>query len=100
LVWEQNEKLFENPGEVAPQAKRMSFLAKHYGGDSEVDAQGRILVPQVLRKKLQMEDQPVWLGHDKGAIEIYGEAVYQAKLTEYETEVMEDLEVLQKKGLK
>ena len=78
----------------------MSFLAKHYGGDSDIDAQGRILLPQQLRRRLQMEDQAVWLGYDKGAIEIYGEAMYQSKLLEYEAQAVAALEALQPKGLK
>lgn len=99
-VWEENEKLFANPGAAAPQAKAISFLARHYGSDSDVDGQGRVLLPQELRKKLQMENQPVWLGFDKGALEMYGEANYQKKLAESEAEALAALEVMQMNGFK
>lgn len=99
-VWEQNEKMLENPGASALQAKAVSFLAKHYGADSDLDGQGRVLLPQELRRKLQMENQPVWLGYDKGALEIYGEAIYQKRLAEYEALALAALEEMQKNGFK
>jgi MraZ protein len=99
-VWEQNEKMLAEPGPAATQAKAISFMAKHYGADSELDAQGRVLVPQVLRRKLQMEDQQVWVGFDKGAFEMYSDPSYQAKLLEYEAAAAGALEELQKAGFK
>ncbi len=99
-VWEQNEKLLESAGTATAQAKAVSFLAKHYGDDSELDGQGRFLLPQELRRKLGMENQPVWLGYDKGALEIYGEAVYRKKLAEYEAQAVSALEALQVLGFK
>jgi len=80
-VWAVNETFFENPGEDAAEwAESVAFVARHYGADSEIDSQGRLLVPQELRKDLGIENQAVWLGYDKGAIAIYGESMYQQKL--------------------
>jgi MraZ protein len=99
-VWEQNEKILENPGASAAQAKTLSFLAKHYGGDSDLDTQGRVLLSQEIRRKLKMENQAVWIGHDKGAFEIYSESVYNAKLAEHEGQAISALDELQKNGFK
>lgn len=99
-VWKENEKLFQNPGEDAEFADTVNFLSKHYGADSELDNQGRVLVPQKLRRELEIEDQPVWLGHDKGAIEVYGEAMYEAKLAEFKSKIGVAVGALKKRGLK
>ena len=99
-VWEQNEKLFEAPGDQAAEAEKVSFLAQHFGGDSDVDAQGRVLVPQELRRELGLENQPVWLAYDKGAIAMYGESIYKAKLAEARTGNAEAVSAMKKKGLK
>jgi MraZ protein len=99
-VWKENEILFENAGEDAESADAISFLAKHYGADSEIDSQGRVLVPKVLREDLAMENQAVWLGYDRGAIEVYSDAMYQQKLAAFKQKIGTAVGALRKKGLK
>ena len=99
-LWKENENLFENAGDDAENADAVAFLSKHYGADSELDGQGRVLVPQELRKDLQVENQPVWLGYDRGAIEVYGEAIYQQKLADSKSKIATAVGALRKKGLK
>ncbi len=84
-VWKENEKFFEDPGELAQQAAKVQFVAKHYGSDSEIDGQGRVLVPQELRRRLGIENQSVFLGYDRGAIEVLGDAVYQERFMQSRT---------------
>ena len=38
------------------------------------DAQGRVLVPRRMRKAMKIENQPVWLEHQKGHIKLFGAA--------------------------
>ena len=99
-VWEQNEELFDAAGDQAAEAEKVSFLAQHFGGDSDVDTQGRVLVPQELRRELGLENQPVWLVYDKGAIAMYGEAIYKAKLAEARAEIAAAVGAMKKKGLR
>jgi MraZ protein len=99
-VWEQNEKLFEKAGDDAEHAEKVYFLARHFGADSDIDNQGRVLLPQELRREMGIENQPVWLGYDKGVIEIYGEATYQAKLAEAKAEIAGAISAMKKRGLK
>src|SRR6266436_4713950 len=47
-VWNANENYFANAGEQAELAGDVAYLAKYYGGDSEIDSQGRVLVPSEL----------------------------------------------------
>src|SRR5271166_6726102 len=52
-VWESNQNLFATAGENAEIAEDVAFIADLYGADSEIDAQGRILVPTELRRALE-----------------------------------------------
>src|SRR5712691_11802743 len=54
-VWKSNENLFANAGDLAEMAEDVAYIAKYYGGDSEIDPQGRVLIPVELRKALDLE---------------------------------------------
>lgn len=99
-VWKENEILFENAGEDADNAEAVSFLSKHYGADSELDGQGRVLIPQELRRELGIEGQTVFLGYDRGAVEVYGEAMYTQKLAASKASIPAAVSALKKRGLK
>ena len=75
-------------------------MARHYGAVSDLDTQGRVLVPQVLRRKLSIEDQQVWLGYDNGVIEIYGEAMYQRRLAEAEDGIGAAADLMKQQGVR
>jgi MraZ protein len=79
-VWKENEILFERPSENAEALADLAFIANHYGADSEIDGQGRVLVPTELRRELNMENQPVHLECFKGGINIYNKSEYDQKL--------------------
>ena len=49
-VWKANENLFADAGDLAETAEDVAYIAKVYGGDSEIDAQGRVLMPAALRR--------------------------------------------------
>ena len=98
-LWEQNEKFFEESDEPEL-AENVSFLANHFGADSEIDSQGRVLVPTELRRRLGVENQPVWLGHHKGRIDVLGKAQYDERLARAEAAALASLRPLEKKGLK
>ena len=51
-VWNENEKLLRTPNDNAPDADDLWFTANDLGGDSEMDAQGRLLMPPGLRRAL------------------------------------------------
>ena len=79
-VWEENEKLLENDIDDPQGARALQFLAKAYGGASEIDSQGRVLVPSELRKKLNLEGQPVWLDWYRDGIDVLTKEEYEEKL--------------------
>jgi len=55
-------------------------VADHFGGDSTVDGQGRVLVPATLRKELGLENGKVYLRFDNGRFNMWPEAEYLATL--------------------
>jgi DNA-binding transcriptional regulator/RsmH inhibitor MraZ len=74
-------------------------VAKHYGGDAEIDAQGRILLPSPLRTLLDLESQPVCVEHSKGRIDLTTKKVHDALLQAAETNLDEKVETFAKLGL-
>ena len=71
-VWKANEILFANAGDLAELAEDVAYVAKFFGGDSEIDAQGRVLMPAALRRELELESQTVFLDCYNGRINVAG----------------------------
>lgn len=99
-VWLHNEKVFAEDTEDPERAARTAFLAHYWGSEAELDAQGRILVPPGLRRKLGIEEQKVNLRFYNDAIDLYSEAVSEMRLKEATESAHGDLLGLRKRGLK
>lgn len=99
-VWKENEKFFEEFRDDPEAAEDISFTAYNLGGDCELDSQGRLLLPQELRRKLALENQPVWLHCYKGRINVYNSQIFDEMETRAADRRMEKLRALEQKGLK
>ena len=99
-VWLENEQFFEVHQEDAEISEDLAFLAKVWGDEATLDKEGRILVPPDLRRMLNVENQPVWVGFYKGAVEVYNEAVYNQRMQRAALGRKQKLAVLRQKGLK
>jgi len=99
-LWKQNEILLEQETDDPGEAEDIAFLAKDLGGSSDIDSQGRVLVPAELRRLLNVEGQPVWLDCYKGRINVYGKEVYEERQRRYRENTLEKLRKLERKGLK
>jgi MraZ protein len=99
-VWERNQTLFESAGEDAEIAQDVAFVANLYGGESEIDGQGRVLVPAELRRTLEIENQPVWLDYYNGHINVFGKKIYEERMQRAMVNLGEKVKALEKKGLK
>ena len=100
VVWRVNEELFRNAGANASAAARVAFRARVYGGESDIDKSGRVLVPAKLREELNLEKQPVWLEAHNDAINLMNRAVYEQRLQEADANGASDLDLLSAQGLK
>ena len=79
--WEKAEKLLEAPGPNGRNGKKLWFRAQKYGGDAEIDSQGRLLMPATLRREMGVENQPVQMAFFRGHLEVYSLKEYEAQDT-------------------
>jgi DNA-binding transcriptional regulator/RsmH inhibitor MraZ len=96
--WRLNRNIFNDLPDPEL-AARVSFLADEYGGDSEMDGQGRILLPVTLRRFLEVENQNVKLRSFKGHIEILSERVYLARKNDPARNAKKDADALFRAGM-
>ena len=99
-TWESNQNLFENAGDDAEIAEDVAFIANLYGASSEIDGNGRILVPTDLRRKLELESQTVWLDYYNGGINAFGKKVYDERMQRATVNLGDKVKALRKKGFK
>lgn len=99
-VWRGTEAMLQEPAEDADARADVAFIANHYGEDTEVDAQGRVLLPTTLRRDLELERDDVHLLCFKQRIEVIGSKVYAARLEAAKSGLSEKLKALEKKGLR
>ncbi len=99
-VWRNNERILAEYTEDPQAAEDIAFLAHYWGAVSGLDAQGRVLVPPVLRRKLEIESQPVNLRFYNGAIDLYSEAASARRLERATEAAAQNLAALRKRGLK
>ena len=99
-IWENNQKILDEFTEDPDSAADVAFTANDLGADSEMDDQGRVLIPQELRQLLAIENQPVWLEVYQGGINVYGKAIYDERKKRSQEGRAEKLRLLRKKGFK
>jgi MraZ protein len=99
-TWRENEKVLENFTDDPFAAEDISFTAYELGADCDMDGEGRLLVPQELRRRLNLENQPVWLHCHKSRISVYNTQVYQEMQARAALQRQDKLQLLEKNGLK
>ncbi len=98
-VWKSTLSLLESPGENARKGADLARIAKKYGGDAEIDAQGRILLPSALRALLSLEAETVAVEHVSGRIDLMTKAVYDKLIEEAESGLEDKFETFRQLGL-
>jgi MraZ protein len=99
-AWLQTENLLEEAGEDAEIREDVAFIASHFGADSELDPQGRVLVPTELRRALKLENEQVYLRCFKQRIDVIGREVYEQRLAKAMEGLGEKVQGLEKRGLR
>ena len=98
-VWLSILNLLESAGEHANIGADLARIAKYYGGDAEIDAQGRLLLPATLRTVMGLESEPVCLEHVKGRIDVTKKSVHDGLVQSAESNLDEKVEIFRKLGL-
>lgn len=99
-IWRHNENLFASHRDHPKVVKNVWFTAQELGSEAEMDAQGRVLFSPELRRELHMENQPVKVLVVNGAIQVMSEERFKARQAEAVQSSEEDVETLQRAGLK
>lgn len=74
--WEEIQAKIETLPSINPQARRLQQLFIGHASDLEMDANGRILVPPMLRKYAVLEKKLILLGQGQ-KVEIWSEEVWE-----------------------
>jgi MraZ protein len=77
--WRENKKFLSEFADDPEAVEVITFNAQDLGADSEMDNQGRVLLPPEMRRELGIENQNVHLYAHKGRIEILSETVYEER---------------------
>ena len=98
-VWRETAKKLQEPGEDGDFLEALARIADHYGKDVDVDAQGRLTLPELLRKTLNLEKDEVRLRCFQGRINGFGSAEYEKSLAEARSALADKMKVLKRKAL-
>lgn len=88
------EKLWDNP-DSAP----LRVNAETRGGEAEIDAEGRLLIPRDLRVELALTDAPVVLHFSRDHIALFSESVYKTRREQASASLTKATEILRNSGL-
>jgi MraZ protein len=98
-VWKSTVKVMEAPGDNADDMAALLTVARFWGRDQEIDAQGRIVVHSELRAELALGSEPVCVEHLKGRIDFTKKSVYDGILRDAETNLAAKNAIARKLGL-
>ena len=99
-VWRENEKFFEQYRDNPQVAQDVAFNAADLGADVAMDGQGRVLFNPELRRELGLEGTELHLFTYKGRVQILTEAIYQERRQRASRSSSENVDVLERAGLK
>jgi transcriptional regulator MraZ len=99
-LWRETKKFLEDFAANPAAARNLRFTARDLGSETEMDSQGRVLFSPELRRELGMEDQPVRVYAESGRIEVLNSPTYEQCKSMAMRAPDEDLEVVQKAGMK
>jgi len=78
----------------------VTFNAQDLGADADMDSQGRVLFNTTLRKELDLQNQELHLYSYRGHIKVLTEAVYQERRQRASKSPSENVDLLERAGLK
>ncbi|MGO4884647.1 MAG: hypothetical protein ACLP59_28075 [Bryobacteraceae bacterium] len=97
-IWRANERVLASYKDRPGSVRNIWFTTQDLGSEAEMDAQGRVQFSPELRRDLHMENQPVKVLVENGAIHVMTEDTFQRKRAEAEKSAQEDLDALSRVG--
>jgi len=75
--WEKIEKIMRDSGRANdPRVRKFLGSTSMYGDQQDIDGQGRILIPQRLRKLARIEGEVIVCGYPTNELEIWKESLF------------------------
>ncbi len=102
-VWRENEKSLTESLETEADvdaAESLRFMVNYYGGDAAMDGEGRMLIPQELRKALGLGESQVWMIFENGKIVGYNELEFNKRLDAAKNDLASKVRLMKLKGFK
>jgi len=93
--WEQIEQKLERLSTFNPTKKKFLSATGYWGQEVEIDGQGRLLLPQLLRDAAQLKGDVAVVGYQKylegRKLEAYRKQVLEDKITPEDAETLDEL---------
>jgi MraZ protein len=99
-IWRANLSLFEELSDQSPDVERILTLANHYGTESDLDANGRILIHSDLRTELALLGDSVVGTGKKGVIHVYRKADHDALIKNIKAVAPDAIQNLTRLGMR
>ncbi len=99
-AWEKTENFLNQSGDNFETRAKLYHLSMHYGADSRMDDQGRILINSDLRREMGVENSPVKVMFFDGVIQVWGDVVDQEKLAVAKSVTPDELKNEERMGLR
>lgn len=99
-IWRANLSLFDEWSDQSPDVERILTLANHYGTESDLDVNGRVMISTELRTKLALlGDTVVGIGK-KGVIHVNRKSDHDNTINNYLAEAPEAVQNLTRMGMR
>lgn len=79
--WEKREAQLADASEMDDAVRKYLSLTSYYGQQVEMDSQGRVLLPQILRSAAGLDDQDAVVIGMRTYIEVHNRKAFEASLT-------------------
>lgn len=83
---------------LGPDADRLRPIAESRGGEAELDAEARILIPRELREELALAAAPVFLQFNRDHIAVIPDSIVRARRQNASASLRKAVETLRKTG--
>jgi MraZ protein len=92
-LWRETVKKLQASGDDSEALADLALIADHYGKEVEVDVQGRLTLPELLRKAMRLEKDEARMRSYQGKILLFNGADYEKNLAEAKKGLAEKLKV-------
>jgi MraZ protein len=95
-LWKVNEKIFATAGDHSSRMEELAQVAKHFGGEADIDKSGRVLLPEPLRKRMELEKQAVMVDVHNGRVNLVSKKKHDELLEAALGRLSENLKIAEK----